>query len=120
VETQFFNLIIRNNSIQNAYNVKIYAPKGSYFKFKNETNSLEPLVISNPKNIEMVFTIKKEITFSEAEKLQNYLNSEELKQITLIVEYQNEQRRSFYSKFSTFTNNERLKNKPDVSNLRLI
>ncbi len=37
-----FDLIVRNNSINNAYNIKIFAPKVGFLKFQNETNSLEP------------------------------------------------------------------------------
>lgn len=116
----FFKLIVRNNSIQNAYNVKIYAPKVGFLKFRNKTNALEPLTINTPKTIEMVFTLGKGMAFAEAEKLLNFRLSEELTSIIMIIEYQNEQRRTFYSKFSPFNNNVRLKKKPDLKNYREI
>ena len=62
----FFKLVIRNNSIQNAYNIKIYAPKVGFLKFLNETNSLEPLIINNSKIVKMKYSIAKGMTFSEA------------------------------------------------------
>lgn len=116
----FFKLIVRNNSIQNAYNIKIYVPKVGFLKFRNETNALEPLIINNSKVIQMHYTIAKGMTFSEAEKTLNNKLSEELKSTIIIVEYQNEQRKTYYSTFTPLNNNERLKGKPDLKNYRLI
>ena len=38
----------------------------------------------------------------------------------MIVEYQNEQRKTFYSSFTPMNNNQQLKVKPDLKNHRLI
>lgn len=116
----FFNLILRNNSIQNAYNIRIYVQKVDFLKFKNETIVLEPLTINNPKIIEMHYTIAKGMTFQEAEKSLNITLSEELKSVSIIIEFQNEQRKTYYSKFTPLSNNERLEAKPDLKNYRLI
>jgi hypothetical protein len=116
----FFKLIVRNNSIQNAYNIKIYTPKVGFLKFRNETNALEPLIINNSKVIKMQYTIAKGMTFAEAEKSLNIKLSEELRSVIMIVEYQNEQRKTYYSTFTPLNHNVLLKRKPDLKNYRLI
>lgn len=107
-----YDLVIRNNSIQNAYNVKIYVPKAYFLKFLNETNSLEPLTINNPKTIKMKYNIAKGMTRNDAEILLSNKLTEELKKSEMIVEYQNEKRKTYYSKFIPLNKNERLKKAP--------
>lgn len=107
-----YDLVIRNNSIQNAYNVKIYVPKAYFLKFLNETNSLEPLTINNPKTIKMKYNIAKGMTWKETEILLSDKLTEELKNIAMIIEYQNEKRKTYYSKFIPLNQNERLKKAP--------
>ena len=116
-----YDLIIRNNSMQNAYNVKIYVPKVNYLKFKNETNSLEPLTINNPKTINLKYSIGKGMTHHEAEILLNNKITDELKKAEIIVEYQNEKRKKYYSKFIPLNQNERLKKAPkNLNEYRII
>lgn len=116
-----YDLIIRNNSIQNAYNIKIFVPKVCYLKFKNETNSLEPLTINNPKNIKLKYIIEKGMTQKEAEILLNNNLTDELKKSEIIVEYQNEKRKSYYSKFIPLNQNELIKKTPkNLNEYRII
>ena len=116
-----YDLVIRNNSIQNAYNVKIYVPKAYFLKFLNETNSLEPLTINNPKTIKMKYNIAKGMTRKESEILLSDKLTEELKKTAMIVEYQNEKRKTYYSKFIPLNQNERLKKAPlNLNEYRII
>lgn len=115
-----YNLIVRNNSVQNAYNIKIYAPKVTFLQFHNETNSLEPLTINNPKTIRMVYRIHEGMTHEQAEILLNNTLTDELKNSFMLIEYQNEQRKTFYSKFTALNVNERIEKKPNLTNYRLI
>lgn len=108
-----YDLVIRNNSMQNAYNIKIYVPKVHFLKFNNETNSLEPLTINNPKTIKLKYSIGKGMTQNEAEILLNNKITDELKKSEIIVEYQNEKRKTYYSKFTPLNHNERLKKAPN-------
>ena len=115
-----FDLIVRNNSIQNAYNVKIYAPKVGFLKFRNETNSLEPLTINSPRTIKMVYHIGKGMNQTEADEALNNKLTDDLKNAFMIVEYQNEKRKTYYSKFTAFNLNELMDKKPDLENYRII
>jgi hypothetical protein len=115
-----FDLIIRNNSIQNAYNIKIFVPKVAFLMFINETNSLEPLTIHNPRTIKMVYRIGKGMTHAEADELLDNKLTEDLKNAHMIIEYQNEQRKTYYSKFTPLSTNVRLGKNPNLDGYKVI
>ena len=74
---------------------------------------MEPLTINNPKTIKLKYSIGKGMTQNEAEILLNNKITDELKKSEIIVEYQNEKRKTYYSKFTPLNHNERLKKAPN-------
>lgn len=94
-----YDLIIRNNSTQNAYNVKVYAEKNYSLKFLNETNLLDPLIVDKPKTIKAKYNFGKNLTTQESlDELAIKLN-DEIRQIKFVIEYQDEQRKTYFTEF---------------------
>ena len=115
-----FNLIVRNNSIYNAYNIKIFAPKVDFLRFYNYTNSLEPLTINNARVLKMVYHISGGMTHSAAEQVLNNSLTDDLRNAFIIVEYQNEKRKTYYSKFIALNSNGSLTKKPNLDNYIMV
>jgi hypothetical protein len=110
-----FDLIVRNNSKNNAYNVLIYKSNISYpVRFEGKYSSLEPLTIDKPLKLRLVYEVYRPMTHDEAEDiLQSNLPSD-LKNFILLVEYKSERRRQYFTKFSPRNTNEHLKKSPSL------
>ncbi len=111
-----YDLVIRNNSIYNAYNLRIYVPKNFLFKFVNDLSPLEPLTIDKPRIIKMKYRIVDGMSFQESEiQLANTL-AEKLKESKIIAEFKNENRKTLYSFFTPLNSNQKLNKKPKQLN----
>lgn len=105
-----YNLVIRNNSKNNAYSLTIYKLRESYpLIFEKKYNSLDPLTIDKPSTIPFSYQVYRPMTHQNAEILITSEIPDDLKHLTLIVEYKSESRRTYYTKFSPLNNNEHLK-----------
>ncbi len=110
-----YQLVIRNNSVNNAYKIVLYKKEENYLlEFENKVNSMVPLTINQPISIQLKYEISRPMTHHEAEELMNLPLPEEPENFTLIVAYQSESRNQFYSKFIPLKSNEQLKNKPNL------
>lgn len=110
-----YKLIIRNNSTQNAYNVKVYVEKKYYIKFLNETNLLNALIVDKPKTIKAKYNFGRNLTQQQSlEELELKFN-QELKTTRFIAEYQDEQGKNYFTEFFPPTTNVHLKKKPNIN-----
>lgn len=106
-----FDLIIRNNSKNNAYNLTLYKIKQSYpLLFEKKYNPLEPLVVDKPITLPFTYEVYRPMTHQDAEILLNSDLPEDLKNLVLIAEYKSESHRKYYTKFSPMANNTYLNN----------
>lgn len=117
-----YELIIRNNSTNNAYNVAIYVDNNHFLKFLNDTSSLEPLIIDKPRVIKMKYNFGKNQTVKDSLEELSIKFNDELRTTTFITEYQDENRKTYFTKFNAPKNNLILRKKPkfDKSKYRLI
>lgn len=117
-----YDLVIRNNSINNAYNVNIYVEDKYVLKFQNNTSSLTPLTIDSPKVIKMKYEFSRNMTSQDSLDEQTIKFNDELKKIIFIIEYQDENRKTFFTEFKAPKSNTFSKRKPkfDLSTFRLI
>jgi len=118
---QRFQLVIRNNSKNNAYNLTLYRAKDNYpLIYKSKPNSLEPLTIENPKIIELTYEVYRSMTHMDAEAIKDADIPEDLKNLTLVAQYQSESRKTYYTKFSPLNNNEHLLKFPNSTHYEKI
>jgi hypothetical protein len=117
-----YDLVIRNNSINNAYNVNIYVENKYFLKFHNETSSLEPLIIDKPKIIKVKYNFSKNMTTQESLDELSIKFNEELKKTIFIIEYHDENRKTYFTEFNSPKINKIIKKKIefDKSKYRLI
>jgi hypothetical protein len=110
-----YELIIRNNSIQNAYNVNVRISKSDLnLVFKNKHNSLDPIIIDKPIIIKLSYEIFKEMDHYEAEKLLSDKYPQEIRNTSFLIEYQDEYRENqIYCLFSPPKQN-RIISKKDI------
>lgn len=112
-----YDLIIRNNSKNNAYDLAIYMLKNNYpLSFEEKYNSLDPLIIDKPKSIPFSYIVNRPMTHHDSKVLMDTDFPEDIKRIVLIAEYKSESRKKFYTKFSTLNSNEHLKKFNDLKN----
>lgn len=93
-----YQIIIRNNSNSNAYEVNIKVNK-KYLKnisFHNNLNYLEPIIIDKPKVLNLSFEIKKEMNHKEAHRLYSNQYPTEIRKTDFLIEYKNEARDKKY------------------------
>lgn len=111
-----FDLIIRNNSVINAYNLKVFVDSHNLeLSFKSSHNPLDPLPSHGKIVLNFKYTIRKEMKHDEADKMMNEKYPEEIKNMVFLVSYQNEERSEFhYTKFSHL-NNQAMREKPDMN-----
>ncbi len=117
-----YELIIRNNSINNAYNIEVYAENNHFLKFQNATSSLEPLIISKPRIIKVKYNFGKNQTTKASLEELSIKFTDELRSTSFMIEYQDENRKTYFTKFNPPKNNIILnkKTKFDKSKYRLI
>lgn len=105
-----FDLIVRNNSKNNAYNVLVFKSNTSYpVRFEGKYSSLEPLTIDKPLKLRLVYEVHRPMTHDEAKDILQSNVPDDLKNFVLLVEYKSERRRKYYTKFSPRNTNEHLK-----------
>ena len=105
-----FDLILRNNSKNNAYNVLLFKSNTSYpVRFEGKYSSLEPLTIDKPLKLRIVYEVHRSMTHDEAEVILQSNVPDDLKNFILLVEYKSERRRNYYTRFSPRNMNEHLK-----------
>lgn len=109
-------LIIRNNSTQNAYNVKVYVEKKYYIKFMNDDNLLDPLIVDKPKTIKAKYTFGRNLTPQQSLNELSIKFNQELQTTRFIIEYQDEHRKTYFTEFFPPTTNLHLKKKPNINN----
>lgn len=109
-----YNLIIRNNSTQNAYNVKVYVEKNYSLKFLNETKLLDPLTLEKSKVIKAEYNFVRNFSSQESlNELSNHFN-DEIRKTKFIIEYQDEQRQTYFTEFFPPNTNIQSKKKPKM------
>lgn len=106
-----YDLLIRNNSINNAYNVKIYVENKYFLKFQNDTSSLEPLIIEKPKIIKVKYNFSRNMTTQESLDELSIKFNEELKKTIFIIEYHDENRKTYFTEFNSPKTNKIIKKK---------
>jgi hypothetical protein len=112
---RYFDLIIRNNSKNNAYSILLYKSNTSYpVRFEGKYNSLEPLTIDKSIKLKIIYEVHRPMTHDEAESILQSQVPDDLKNFTLLVEYKSEKRRKYYTNFSPRNNNETLKKTPNL------
>ena len=105
-----FDLIIRNNSKNNAYNILLFKSNTSYpVRFEGKYSSLEPLTIDKPLKLRIVYEVHRPMTHDEAEVILQSNVPDDLKNFILLVEYKSERRRNYDTRFSPRNMNEHLK-----------
>ena len=110
-----FDLIIRNNSKNNAYNLLIYKSNTSFpIRFESKYSSLEALTIDKPLKLRITYEIHRPMTHDEAEDILHTDVPDDLKNFTLLVEYGSEKRRKYYTQFIPRNTNEHLKKNPNL------
>lgn len=109
-----YDFIIRNNSINNAYNVNIYVENKYSLKFQNETSSLEPLTIDKPKIIKVKYNFGRNLTTNESFDELNVKFNDELKNTIFILEYHDENRKTYFTQFHAPKTNTFLKKAPKL------
>jgi hypothetical protein len=110
-----FDLIIRNNSKNNAYNIFLYKSNTSFpVRFEGKYSSLEPLIIDKPIKLKIVYEVHRPMTHDEAEVILQSNIPDDLKNFKLLVEYKSERRRKYYTSFSQRNINEPLKKAPNL------
>lgn len=110
-----FDLIIRNNSKNNAYNILLYKSNTSYpVRFEGKYSPLEPLIIDKPIKLKIVYEVHRPMTHDEAEVILQSHIPDDLKNFTLLVEYKSERRRKYYSSFLPRNINQPLKKAPNL------
>jgi hypothetical protein len=110
-----FDLVIRNNSKNNAYGILLYKSNTSYpVRFEGKYSSLEPLTIDKPLKLKIVYEVHRPMTHDEAEVIRQSSVPDDLKNFTLLVEYKSERRRKYYTIFSPRNINEHLKKTPNI------
>ncbi|MGK4568576.1 hypothetical protein [Flavobacterium sp. 3HN19-14] len=117
-----YDLVIRNNSINNAYNVNIYVEDKYFLKFQNYTSSLEPLMINKPKVIKVKYEFGENMTQQQSLDELSVKFNDQLKKTNFIIEYQDENRKTYFTQFNAPKTNQILKKNPkfDKSKYRLI
>lgn len=117
-----YDFVIRNNSINNAYDVNMYVENKYFLKFQNETSSLEPLTIDKPKIIKVKYNFGRNLTAKESLDELSVKFNNDLKNTVFIIEYHDENRKKYYTKFNPPKTNTILKKEPkfDKSKYRLI
>ena len=117
-----YDLLIRNNSINNAYNVNVYVESKYFLKFHNETSSLEPLIINNPKIIKVKNNFSRNMKHQDSFDELSIKFNEELKKTIFIIEYHDENRKTYFTEFNPPKTNKLIKKKIefDKSKYRLI
>jgi hypothetical protein len=109
-----YDLIIRNNSKNNAYNLNLYNLNTSYpIQFKTKYNSLEPLTIDKPLKLEVSYEVNRPMTHADAEKIMQAKIPEDLVNLEIIAEYKSESRKTFYTKFTPPNINELISKAPN-------
>ncbi|SHM42889.1 hypothetical protein [Flavobacterium chilense] len=109
-----YNLIIRNNSTQNAYNVKVYVEKNYSLKFLNETNLLDSLTVDKSKIIKAEYNFGRNFSSQESlNELSNHFN-DEIRKTKFVIEYQDEQRKTYFTEFFPPNTNIHAKKKPKM------
>lgn len=102
-----YELVLRNNSINNAYNIVVYKNKVSYpLSFKNTLNPLIALTINNPQKIELEYIKVSPMTHEEARKVMEDDVPEDMKNLNFLIVYQSEKRKTFFTKFIPMHKNE--------------
>lgn len=104
-----FDLIIRNNSKNNAYNLTLYKIKESYpLTFEKKYNPLEPLLIDKPNALPFNYQVYRPMTHQDAEVLLHTDLPDDLKSLVFIAQYKSESRRTYYTRFKPMNQNEHL------------
>jgi hypothetical protein len=114
-----YDLVIRNNSINNAYNVNIYVENKYFLKFHNETSSLEPLIIDKPKIIKVKYNFSKNMTTQESLDELSIKFNEELKKTIFIIEYHDENRKTYFTEFNSPKINKIIKKKLNLTKVSI-
>lgn len=117
-----YDLVIRNNSINNAYNVNIYVENNYHLKFQNNTSSLDPLTIDKPKIIKVKYEFGRNMTAQDSLDELSVKFNDELKKTIFLIEYHDENRKTYFTKFNAPKTNMFLKKRPkyDMNKFRLI
>ncbi len=116
-----FDLLIRNNSKNNAYCVLLYKSNTSYqVRFESKYSSLEPLTIDKPLKLKIVYEVHRPMTHDEAENILQSSVPDDFKNFILLVEYKSERRRKYYTSFSPRNTNEHLKKNPNLEHYEQI
>ena len=115
-----YYLLIRNNSSNIAYNFLLYKDKTLPLQFKTKPNSLNPVTLDKPLKLEVSYNVAREMTHADADKLNKENYPEEIKRLMFLASYQNEGRKTFYTKFYTPKKNEHLRGKYDTTPLEQI
>lgn len=104
-----YELVIRNNSKNNAYNLSIHKLQNTYpLTFEKRYNPLDPLIIDKPATIKFSYEVWRPMTHQEAETLISTEVPEDLESLVLLAEYQSESRKTYYTKFQPMNKNEHL------------
>jgi hypothetical protein len=110
-----FDLVIRNNSKNNAYNILLYKSNTSYpVRFETKYSSLEPLTIDKPLKLRIVYEVYRPMTHDQAEDILQSNVPDDLKHFVVLLEYKSESRRKYYTKFTPRNTNEHLKKNPNL------
>lgn len=101
-----YDLIIRNNSKHNAYKVEIYTAKNNYpIEFRTKQSSLEPILITQPRIIEVVYKVGRPMTHVEANRLRDVKFPDDVLDLRILVKYTSESKRVYYTLFLPPNNN---------------
>lgn len=115
-----YNLIVRNNSSNIAYNFLLYKNQTLPIQFKTKPNSLNPITLDKPLNLEVSYNVGREMTHAEADKFNDEKYPDEIKKLMFIASYQNENKKKFYTKFYAPNSNEHFKYKYNTTTLQQI
>ena len=115
-----YQLTIRNNSNFAAFNLEISCKENApQLLFESIHNSLNPITINNPIVLKVTYSIEREMTHDEADRLMKMKYPEEIKNMVFISCYRNGENRFFYSKFYPPNSNLHNIKKKDTNKLKL-
>ena len=116
-----FELVVQNNSANKAYKLIVYRSKGTYpLEIKSTYHNTEPLSSDKAINIGMTYHADRAMTHNDADKILKDQVPEDLKSITFIASYQNENGNTYYTKFTPANSHQQHLKVADLENFEKI